>query len=197
MQTFRFVAIILALAATTLEARDHVPREKNGTLRSLEYNTTDNTVMSGSQQYAPSITGLRQYLNQEVAPATRDYERLDSRLQELERQDQFAFRAAMVPAGLGVGSLLVGSLLRQDEEPTDAQLKSVHEKGGRLMLYGVGGLALGFIVHSILAPDDQDVRQFIEFHNGERNPSARKSQGPNISLGLLERDSLVSLSYRF
>ncbi len=197
MRTFRFFALVLALVSPTLNARDHVPREAKTSLRSLEYNAVDNTVMSGSQQYAPNIEGLRQYLNQEVPPASRDYARLDSRLQELEKQDQMAFRAAMIPAGLGIGSLLVGSLLRQDEEPTDPQLKSMHEKGERLMLYGLGGLVLGFVVHSALAPGDQDVRQYIEYHNGQKTQSARQNQGPSIRLGLLERDSVISISYKF
>ncbi len=197
MYTLRFVTLILALVSPTLTARDHVPREANSSLRSLEYNAVDNTVVSGSQQYAPNIGGLRQYLNQEVTPASRDYERLDSRLQELEKQDQMAFRTAMIPAGLGIGSILVGSFLRQDEEPTDAQLKSLHEKGGRLMLYGLGGLALGFMVHSMLAPDDHDVRQYIDYHNGQKTQSTPKNQGTSISLGLLERGSLVSISYKF
>jgi hypothetical protein len=197
MQTFRLTAFILAIVSTAAAARDQVPREQKSSLSSLEYNGIDNTVMSDSQQYAPNLVGLRQYLDTEVASDSRDYNRLNHRLQELEEQDQRAFRAAMIPAGLGVGSLLIGSLLRQDEDPTDARLKSIHETGGRLMLYGVGGLALGFIVHSILAPDDQDVRQFIQFHNGQAHQTSQLDKSQSWSLGILTKDTVLSLSYQF
>lgn len=198
MQALRLTALMLALVSTVLEARDRVPREAKSSLSALDYNAIDNTIMSDSQQYAPNLVGLRQYLNQEVAQGSRDYERLNSRLQELEKQDQFAFRASMVPFGLGAGSLLIGSLLYQDEEPTDPRLKSIHERGGRLMLYGLGGLVAGFILSDMLAPDENDLREFIQFHNsGATRAATQQGKSSNLSFHLLTGDSVLALSYKF
>jgi hypothetical protein len=198
MNMLKLTGIILCLFSTALEARDQVPREKKSALSPLEYNTIDQTVMSDTRQYAPNLKGLREYMDLEVASGSRDYDRLNSRLQDLERQDAFAFRASLVPVGLGVGSLLVGSLLRQDEEPTDPRLKSVHDTGGRLMLYGLGGICLGFIVNSILEPGDKEIREFIQLHNGKASQtSSRSGPGSKMSVHLFSENTLVSMSYKF
>jgi hypothetical protein len=197
MKRLHSAALILILISPALEARDQIPREKKAALTPLEYNTVDQTIMSGTGQYAPSIKGLREYMDSEVAADSRDYERLSQRLEELERQDAFAFRASMVPFGLGLGSLLVGSLLREDEEPTDPRLKSVHETGGRLMLYGLGGIAAGFLVNVALAPGEHDIRDFIQLHNGKASAGTGHGAGQSLSLRVLSENTLVSLSYSF
>ncbi|HET9236083.1 MAG TPA: hypothetical protein VFO10_02460 [Oligoflexus sp.] len=196
MKILPYAALVLTFLSTALEARDQIPREKKAALTPLEYNAVDQTIMSGTGQYAPSIRGLREYMDREVASGSGDYERLSQRLEELERQDAFAFRASMVPFGLGLGSLLVGSLLREDEEPTDPRLKSVHETGGRLMLYGLGGIAAGFLVNVALAPGESDVRDFIQLHNGQAS-TTRHGGGSHLSLRILSENTLVSLSYSF
>jgi hypothetical protein len=198
MRIMTLIGITLSLLATALEARDQVPREKKSSLTAIEYNPLDHTIMSDSQQYAPNLGGLRQYLDQELTTDSREYGRLNARLQELEKQDQFAFRASLLPFGLGAGSLLVGAMLAQDEEPTDAQLKRVHEKGERLMLYGVGGLAFGFLLNSMLAPDESDVKEFIRFHNGRAGQavSGRKAAS-SYRNQLLSENTLLSFQYKF
>jgi hypothetical protein len=198
MRIMTLIGITLSLLATALEARDQVPREKKSSLTAIEYNPLDHTIMSDSQQYAPNLGGLRQYLDQELTTDSREYGRLNARLQELEKQDQFAFRASLLPFGLGAGSLLVGAMLAQDEEPTDAQLKRVHEKGERLMLYGVGGLAFGFLLNSMLAPDESDVKEFIRFHNGRAGQavSGRKAAS-SYRIQLLSENTLLSFQYKF
>lgn len=197
MKFLPYAALFLTLFTTALEARDQIPHEKKAALSPLEYNAVDQTIMSGTGQYAPNIKGLREYMDREVASGSRDFERLSQRLKELEDQDAFAFRASMVPFGLGLGSLLVGSLLREDEEPTDPRLKSVHETGGRLMLYGLGGIVAGFLVNVALAPGESDVRDFIQLHNGKASAGARHGAGSQLSLRLLSENTLVSLSYSF
>jgi hypothetical protein len=197
MKRLHYAALVLTFLSTALEARDQIPREKKAALTPLEYNTVDQTIMSGTGQYAPNIKGLRDYLDREVASGSREFERLSQRLEELESQDAFAFRASMVPFGLGLGSLLVGSLLREDEEPTDPRLKSVHETGGRLMLYGLGGIAAGFLVNVALAPGEADIRDFIQLHNGKASAGARHGAGRNLSLRVLSDNTLVSLAYSF
>jgi hypothetical protein len=197
MKRLHYAALVLTFLSTALEARDQIPREKKNALTPLEYNTVDQTIMSGTGQYAPNIKGLRDYLDREVASGSGEYERLSQRLEELESQDAFAFRASMVPFGLGLGSLLVGSLLREDEEPTDPRLKSVHETGGRLMLYGLGGIAAGFLVNVALAPGEADIRDFIQLHNGKASAGARHGAGRNLSLRVLSDNTLVSLAYSF
>lgn len=196
MKILSYAALVLTFLSTALEARDQIPREKKAALTPLEYNAVDQTIMSGTGQYAPNIQGLREYMDREVASGSRDYERLSQRLEELERQDAFAFRASMIPFGLGLGSLLVGSLLREDEEPTDPRLKSAHEAGGRLMLYGLGGIAAGFLVNVALAPGESDVRDFIQLHNGQAS-TARQGAASHLSLRVLSENTLVSLSYSF
>lgn len=197
MKLVPYVALLLTLLSTALEARDQIPREKKATLTPLEMNTVDQTIMSGTGQYAPNIKGLREYMDKEVVSGSRDYERLNQRLEELERQDAFAFRASMVPFGLGLGSLLVGSLLREDEEPTDPQLKSIHDTGGRLMLYGLGGIAAGFLINIALSPGESDVQDFIQLHNGKASALEGRGAGQSLSLRLLSENTLVSLSYSF
>lgn len=197
MKRLHYAALVLTFLSTALEARDQIPREKKAALTPLEYNTVDQTIMSGTGQYAPNIKGLRDYLDREVASGSREHERLSQRLEELESQDAFAFRASMVPFGLGLGSLLVGSLLREDEEPTDPRLKSVHETGGRLMLYGLGGIAAGFLLNVALAPGEADIRDFIQLHNGKASAGARHGAGRNLSLRVLSDNTLVSLAYSF
>jgi hypothetical protein len=197
MKFLSYAALFLTFFTTALEARDQIPREKKAALSPLEYNAVDQTIMSGTGQYAPNIKGLREYMDREVASGSRNYERLSQRLDELERQDAFAFRASMIPFGLGLGSLLVGSLLREDEEPTDPRLKSVHETGGRLMLYGLGGIAAGFLVNIALAPGENDVRDFIQLHNGQASAASRHGSGSPLSLRILSENTLVSLSYSF
>jgi hypothetical protein len=197
MKRLHYAALVLTFLSTALEARDQIPREKKAALTPLEYNTVDQTIMSGTGQYAPNIKGLRDYMDREVASDSREYERLSQRLEELESQDAFAFRASMVPFGLGLGSLLVGSLLREDEEPTDPRLKSVHETGGRLMLYGLGGIAAGFLVNVALAPGEADIRDFIQLHNGKASAATRHGARRNLSLRVLSDNTLVSLAYSF
>lgn len=197
MKLVHYAAMFLTLLSPALEARDQIPREKKAALSPLEYNTVDQTIMSDSGQYAPNIKGLRDYMDKEVASGSREYERLNQRLEELERQDAFAFRASMIPFGLGLGSLLVGSLLREDEEPTDPQLKSIHDTGGRLMLYGLGGIAAGFLVNVALSPGESDVRDFIQLHNGKASARGGRGAGQNLSLRVLSENTLVSLSYSF
>jgi hypothetical protein len=197
MKFLSYTALFLTLFTTALEARDQIPREKKAALSPLEYNAVDQTIMSDTGQYAPSIKGLREYMDKEVASGSRDYERLNQRLEELERQDTFAFRASMVPFGLGLGSLLVGSMLREDEEPSDPSLKSIHEAGGRLMLYGLGGIAAGFLVNVALAPGESDVRNFIQLHNGKASANSRPGATSHVSLRVLSENTLVSLSYSF
>ncbi len=198
MQGKKICALLLALFSSGLQARDHVP--SSSTNGSLEYNPIDGTIMSQSKQYPKSIEGLRQYLDEELTKSAKDYTKLDSKLQGLESQSKTAATLAMIPVGLGFGSLLVGSWMRQDQEPTDARAREIHEQGGRLMLYGVGGLVGGFLLYSALAPGDEELRTFIRFHNGAAN--IRPEQKPlvnhdSLSLNLLSGDKLITLSYRF
>lgn len=188
------------LFTTILEARDQVPRGTESSKGSLDYNAADGTIMSPSHQYPPTIQGLRQYLNQELTQDAQEYSRLNSRLEALEQQDQLAFRISLIPTGLGFGSLLVGSFLRHDEEPTDPLAKNIHDQGGRLMLYGLGGIVGGFILNELLAPDKDDLHNFIEFHNGKTGQQSSRTgtnQGQRLSVNLFAEDTFLALSYKF
>jgi hypothetical protein len=198
MKFLTLIGFTLSLFTTALEARDQVPREKKTALSPIEYNPLDQTIMSDSRQYAPNLHGLRQYLDQELTADSREYGRLNARLQELEKQDQFASRVSLLPYGLGAGSVLVGLLLAQDEEPTDAHLKRIHEKGERLVLYGVGGIAFGFLLDHLLATDESDVKDFIRFHNGKAEPAmSRHKPSSSFRVQLLTGKTLLSLNYKF
>jgi len=198
---FLFISCLISVfLASTLEARDQVSRGTEGAKGTLDYNATDGTIMSSSHQYPPTIQGLRQYLNQELILDKQEYHRLNSRLGDLEKQDQMAFRISLIPTGLGFGSLLVGSFLRHDDEPTDPQAKNIHDQGGRLMLYGLGGIVGGFILNELIAPDKDDIHNFIEFHNGmtgQESGRTSTNQGPSLSVNLFAEDTFLALSYKF
>lgn len=196
MQAILLSCLAFVLFTSKLVARDQVPQAEKSSKGSLDYNPIDGTIMSQSKQYPKSIEGLRHYLDQELAQDTPEYNRLNSKLQDLESQSKFADRLSMIPAGLGIGSLLVGSLLRQDEEPTDPRVKSIHDTGGRLMLYGIGGLAGAFLLNHMLSPDDDDIQAFIRFHNGQASQPHNNSHN-SMSLNLLSGDQLITLSYTF
>lgn len=191
--------ILLSLSKGAL-ARDHVKAAEPGVISPLEYNAVDGTVVSQTQQYPVSIEGLRHYLDQEVTLKSRDYERLNTRLLALESQQRTASSLAWIPAGLGIGSMIVGSVMRQDDEPTDPRLRDMHEQGGRLLLYGFAGILGGLALNEILAPNDKDIRAFIRFHNGPKSQEPGISGGSSqdsLSLKVFSEGKLLTLNYAF
>lgn len=188
-----------------LTARDRVLGRSEAE-SSIELNKVDRMFSTNLKQYRLNMKGVEEYMEQEVMTQESENSRLIESYRELKDQENFAEFVGGVPAVVGLVTFVVGVIILPDSEDenrfdSEAEKTRATQSGARLMLYGAGGMALGWGMHELFRVKEHQVEGFLKLDHGLKVSEQRSKHSPAFSFDRSTsnsgRDLSLGLAIRF